>query len=55
MAIVLSACATHETTTTTTTAANPARQTYSSNQLKQTGLPNTAGAIEAVDSGVQIR
>jgi len=52
--IMLSACATHETTTTTTTS-NPARQTYSSSQLKQTGQPNTAGAIEAVDPSAQIR
>jgi outer membrane murein-binding lipoprotein Lpp len=51
--IMLAGCATHETTSTTT--ANPARQTYSSSQLKKTGQPDTAGAIEAVDSSAQIR
>jgi hypothetical protein len=53
-AITLSGCATHETTATTTTA-NPAGQTYSSSDLKKTGQPNTAGAIGAADSSVQIR
>ena len=53
-AIMLSGCATHETTTTTTTA-NPARRTYSGSELKQTGQPDTAGAIEAVDPNAQIR
>ncbi len=52
-AIMLSACATHETTTTTT--ANPARRTYSRSELNQTGQPDTAGAIQAVDSSAQIR
>jgi hypothetical protein len=52
-AIMLSGCATHETTTTTT--ANPARRTYSKNELNQTGQPDTAGAIQAVDSSAQIR
>ena len=51
---MLAGCATHETTTTSTTA-NPARQTYSSGQLKKTGQPDTPGAIEAVDSSAQIR
>jgi hypothetical protein len=51
-AIMLSGCATHETTTTTT--ANPARRTYSRSELNQTGQPDTAGAIEAVDPGAQI-
>jgi hypothetical protein len=54
VATMLSGCATHETTTTTT-AANPARQTYSNSELRETGQPNTAGAIEAVDSSVQVR
>jgi uncharacterized lipoprotein YbaY len=54
-AIMLSACATHETTTTTATTSNSAGQTYNSSQLKQTGQPNTAGAIEAVDPSAQIR
>jgi hypothetical protein len=53
-AIMLSGCATHETTTTTA-AANPARQTYSRSQLNKAGQPDTAGAIEAVDSSAQIR
>jgi len=53
-AIMLAGCTTHETTTTSTTA-NPARQTYSSGQLKKTGQPDTPGAIEAVDSSAQIR
>ena len=52
---MLSGCTTHETTTTTTTTTNPARQTYSNSQLRQTGQPNTAGAIEAVDSSAQVR
>jgi hypothetical protein len=52
-AITLSGCATHETTTTTTTS-NPARRTYSGSELKQTGQPDTAGAIEAVDPNAQI-
>lgn len=52
--IWLSGCASHETTTTTTTA-SPARQTYSRSQLNQTGQPDTAGAIQAVDSSAQIR
>jgi hypothetical protein len=51
-AIMLSSCATHETTTTTT--ANPARRTYSRSELNQTGQPDTAGAIEAVDPNAQI-
>jgi hypothetical protein len=51
---MLAGCATHETTTTTTTA-NPARQAYSRSQLNKTGQPDTAGAIEAVDSSAQIR
>ena len=53
--MMLTGCATHETTTTTTSTANPARQTYSKRQLNQTGQPDTAGAIEAVDSSAQIR
>ena len=52
-AIMLAACATHETTTTTTNA-NPARRTYSSGELKKTGQPDTAGAIEAADPAAQI-
>ena len=52
-AIMLSGCATHETTTTTT--ANPARRTYSKSELNQTGQPDTASAIQAVDSSAQIR
>jgi uncharacterized lipoprotein YajG len=52
--MMLAGCATHETTTTTTTA-NPARQAYSRSQLNKTGQPDTAGAIEAVDSSAQIR
>ena len=51
-AIMLSGCASHETTTTTT--ANPARRTYSRSELNQTGQPDTAGAIEAVDPDAQI-
>jgi hypothetical protein len=51
-AIMLSSCATHETTTTTT--ANPARRTYSSSELKKTGQPDTAGAIEAADPDARI-
>jgi hypothetical protein len=50
---MLLGCASHETTATTT--ANPAKQTYSTSELKQTGQPDTAGAINAVDSGAQIR
>ena len=53
-AITLSGCASHEATTTTTTSANPARQTYSRSELNQTGRPDTAGAIEAVDSSARI-
>ena len=53
-AISLSGCASHETTTTTASA-SPARQTYSKSELNQTGQPDTAGAIEAVDSSAQIR
>jgi outer membrane murein-binding lipoprotein Lpp len=52
-AIMLSGCASHETTTTTSTA-NPARRTYSNSQLNKTGQPDTAGAIEAVDPDAQI-
>ena len=52
-AITLSGCASHETTTATTTA-NPARRTYSSGELKKTGQPDTAGAIEAADPAAQI-
>jgi hypothetical protein len=50
---MLSGCTTHETTTTTTTA-NPARRTYSRGELNQTGQPDTAGAIQAVDPDAQI-
>jgi hypothetical protein len=53
-AITLSGCASHEATTTTATSANPARQTYSRSELNQTGRPDTAGAIEAVDSSARI-
>ena len=53
-AITLSGCASHETTTTTASA-SPARQTYSKSELNQTGQPDTAGAIQAVDSSAQIR
>jgi pyrroline-5-carboxylate reductase len=53
-AMILSGCATHETTTTTTTNANPASRTYNKSQLNQTGRPDTAGAIEAADPSVQI-
>jgi hypothetical protein len=52
--IMLSGCATHETSATNTPA-NPAKQTYSRSELGQTGQPDTAGAINAVDSGAQIR
>ena len=52
-AITLSGCATHETTTTTT-AANPAHRTYSGSELKQTGQPDTAGAIGGTDPSAQI-
>jgi hypothetical protein len=52
--IMLLGCASHETTATTSTA-NPAKQTYSRSELNQTGQPDTAGAINAVDSGAQIR
>ena len=51
--IMLSGCATHEPTATAT--ANPAKQTYNRSELSQTGQPDTAGAINAVDSGAQIR
>ena len=51
--IMLLACASHETTATTT--ANPAQQTYSRSELKQTGQPDATGAINAVDSGAQMR
>ena len=51
--IMLLGYASHETTVTTT--ANPAKQTYSRSELKQTGQPDTAGAINAVDSGAQVR
>jgi outer membrane lipoprotein SlyB len=54
-AIMLSGCATHETTTTTTSTANPAQRTYGSSELKKTGQLDTAGAIESVDSGAGIR
>ena len=50
---MLLACASHETTATTT--ANPAQQTYSRSELKQTGQPDATGAINAVDSGAQMR
>jgi hypothetical protein len=46
--MTLSSCATHETTATT---ANPTHRTYSRNELNKTGQPDTAGAIEAVNSG----
>jgi hypothetical protein len=52
-AIMLLGCASHETTATSTTA-NPAKRTYSRSELSQTGRPDTAGAIVAVDSGAQI-
>jgi hypothetical protein len=51
-AIMLSGCASHETTTTTT--ANPASRTYSRSELNKTGQPDTAGAIQAVDPDAQI-
>ena len=54
MGAMLSSCATHETTTTSSTNANPARRTYSRSELNQTGQPDTAGAIEAVDPDAQI-
>jgi hypothetical protein len=48
-AMMLAGCAAHETTNTTT--ANPARRTYGSSELRKTGQPDTAGAIEAADPG----
>ena len=53
-ATMLSGCATQETTTTTAST-NPASQTYSSSDLRKTGQPGTAGAIEAADPNAQIR
>jgi len=47
--MMLAGCAAHETTNTTT--ANPARRTYGSSELRKTGQPDTAGAIEAADPG----
>jgi len=51
--IILSGCATHETTATTT--ANPGERTYSRSELNQTGRADTAGAIEAAAPNAQIR
>jgi len=53
MGLILSGCATHETTATTT--ANPGERTYSRSELNQTGRADTAGAIEAAAPNAQIR
>jgi len=51
--IMLSGCASHETTATTS--ANPAERTYSRGDLNRTGRPDTAGAIEGAAPDAQIR
>jgi outer membrane murein-binding lipoprotein Lpp len=53
--MMLAGCATHTQTATTTTAENDPtlKRTYTQEQLRKTGEPETAAALEKVDPSVR--